>query len=154
MAGQGLKVGMKIVGGAAAQRKLMLMKKEAEKTEPLYNKAIIILEMSHMKTFRKQGRPKWPKSKRAKAVGGKTLQKTNRLLQTVTTKARGSIREHRGKKLVFGTKLIYGPTHQFGYRKRNIPKRRFLAVYNEDIKKMEKVFGGDLSGRFRVVASG
>ena len=154
MAGQGLRVGMKLIGGATAKRKLMLMKKEAQKTEPLYNKAIIILEMSHMKTFRAQGRPKWKQSQRAKEAGGKTLQKTNRLLQTVTAKGRGAIREHRGKKLVFGTKLIYGPTHQYGYPKRNIPKRRFLGVYDEDLKKMEKVFGEDMSGRFRVVASG
>lgn len=159
MAGQGLRVGMKIVGGAAAQRKLMLAKKEAEKTKPLMDKAIIILEMSHMKTFRMQGRPRWKQSQRVSEGGGKTLQSTHGtspglLMKTVTARTSKSIREHRGKTLKFGTKLIYGPTHQYGYPKRNIPERRFLGVYNEDIKKMEEVFGKDLSGRFRVVASG
>lgn len=144
---------MKVIGKVAAQRKLMLMKREAEKTEPLYNKAIIILEMSHTKTFRKQGRPRWTKSLRAKAEGGKTLQKTNRLMQSVTAKTRDSIRQHKGKTLVYGTKLPYGPYHQYGYPKRNNPMRQFLGVYPEDIKKMEGVFSSDLENRVRVVAS-
>ena len=153
MVGQGLSAGIKVIGKAAAQRKLMKAKKEAGRTKPLYNKAIIILEMSQAKTFRMQGRPRWTKSMRAKDQGGKTLQDTNKLMQSVTAKTSDSIRLLRGKALVFGTKVIYGPSHQFGYKKRKIPKRRFLGVYPEDIKKMEGVFSTDIENRIRVVVA-
>lgn len=154
MAGQGIRIGIKILGMGKADLKLQALKREAEKTKPLYNKAIIILEQSEAKTFRKEGRPRWKVSERAAAVNGQTLQKTGRLRQSVTGRSRHSIREFKGKTLAFGTKLIYGPAHQFGYPPHGLPKRPFLGVYDEDIKKMEQVFGKDLEGRFKVVASG
>ena len=154
MAGQGLHIGIKIIGLTKGKTQLQAAKREAEKTKPLYDKAIIILEQSHAKTFRMQGRPRWKKSQRASEQQGKTLQHKGLLRQTVTANTRASIREFKGKTLAFGTKIIYGRSHQFGFPPRNIPKRPFLGVYNEDIKKMEKVFGEDLNARFKVVTSG
>lgn len=154
MAGQGLRIGIKILGMNKAKTKLAAAKREAKKTKPLYDKAIIILEQSHAKTFRMDGRPSWKVSKRAAAVSGQTLQKTGRLRQSVTGRSRSAIREFKGQTLAFGTKLLYGRSHQFGFKPRNIPKRPFLGVYREDIKKMEKVFGQDIEGRLKVVTSG
>ena len=153
MAGQGLRIGIKLLGLNKATPKLQAAKREAKNTQPLYNKAIIILEQSHAKTFRMNGRPSWKPSQRATGVRGQTLQKTGRLRQSVTGRSPHAIREHKGNKLVFGTKIIYAPSHQYGFPPRNIPKRVFLGVYREDIEKMEKVFGEDLEGRFKVIAA-
>lgn len=154
MAGQmGLKVGLEIIGLEKAKLQLAMAKAEAKKTKPLFDKAIIILEQSHMKTFKMQGRPGWKPSKRAGKQSGMTLQDTGRLRNSVTAKSSGAIREYNEKELHFGTNLIYAPSHQFGFPARNIPKRPFLGVYAEDIKKMEQVFGDDITQRLRVVTS-
>jgi len=147
-----LNVKMAIRGLSGASQKMLMAKKEVQKNRPLFDKAVIILEMSHTKTFRLQGRPKWKTPKHRK---GKILQKTNRMMQSVTASgATGAIRKYGKTTLRFGTKIIYAPSHQFGYTPRNIPKRRFLAVYDEDIKKMEKVFAEDIKDRLKVIASG
>jgi len=145
-----LNVRMVVRGGEKAVRQLTMAKKEVQKTKPLWDKAVIILEMSHTKTFRDQGRPKWDDTER----GGKILQEFNTLMQTVTARHQDSIREYGKTTLKFGTKLPYGPTHQFGFLPRNIKKRRFLGVYDEDIKKMEEVFEKDIEHRLEVVTSG
>jgi len=149
----GLKVGIKILGLDSAKLKLAAAKAEAKKTKPLFDKAIIILEQSHMKTFKMQGRPGWQPSKRAKSQSGMTLQDTGRLRNSVTAKSPFAIREYNDKELHFGTKQPCGTSHQFGFPARNIPKRPFLGVYAEDIKKMEQVFGQDLTNRLRMVIS-
>ena len=148
------KLSMKIFGLDKAKRQLVEAKEEVKKVKPLFDKAVIILEQSHMKTFKQQGRPSWKPSKRAKEQGGKTLQDSGRLMQSVTASASpAAIREYAGQTLRFGTKLIYAPSHQYGFPPRNIPKRPFLGVYSEDIKKMEQVFEQDLTNRLRLVAA-
>lgn len=143
---------MKVLGLDKAQARMQMAKQIVSDTKPLMNKAIIILEQSHMKTFKLEGRPAWKKSKRALAQSGKTLQDTGKLRGSVTAKSSpNAIREVDGNKLVFGTNLIYAPSHQFGYSKRGIPKRPFLGVYDEDIKKLEEVFKDDIEGRLQVV---
>ena len=150
----GVNLTMKISSGANGSVKLRQMKKEAENTKSLINKAVIILEQSHLKTFEQEGRPsKWKKSKRAAAQSGQTLQDEGRLRQSVTAKSPHAIRQVGNKSLTFGTKLIYAPSHQFGYAKRGIPKRPFLGVFDEDIKKFQEVFKDDIEGRLKVIAS-
>jgi len=151
---KGVNLGLQITGLDKAQRQMGRAKQEARNMRPLFEKAIIILEQSHMQTFRQGGRPKWTPSKRAQAQGGQTLQDTGRLRQTVTGRAPAAIRQYNNEELRFGTKLIYAPSHQYGFPPRNIPQRPFLGVYSEDMKKMEKVFEDDLSNRLRVVTSG
>jgi len=145
---------MSIGGLDKAKRQMSELKAEAKKTKPLFDKAIIILEQSQMKTFRMEGRPRWKKSKRASEQGGQTLQDIGRLRQSVTASSSPSaIREFSGQTLKFGTKLIYAASHQYGYPPKNIPKRPFLGVYAEDIKKLEQVFEQDLTSRFRMVVT-
>ena len=146
-------INIRLVGVKKAMTALHRAKVEAQNTKPLYNKAIIIVEKSTAKTFRMQGRPRWRKSKRAKEQGGKTLQDTGRLFQSVTATTTDSVREVTRTQLRVGTKLIYAPSHQFGYPGRGIPKRPFLGIYDEDKKKLTDVFGQDLSNRLRVVTS-
>lgn len=146
-----LNLQMVVKGSEKAMQQLQASKKEVQNNKPLWDKAVIIMEMSETKTFRLQGRPKWAKLKHRE---GKILQKTNRMMQSVTAKSSDSIREYGKTTLKFGTKIIYGPSHQFGYPPRNIPKRRFLAVYDEDIKKMKEVFADDINQRLEVVTSG
>jgi len=148
-----LNIGLKIIGLDKAGMKLEQAKREVENTKPLFDKAIIILEKSHAKTFRQGGRPKWIKSQRASREGGQTLQDTNKLMQSVSGTAPSSIREYGKNELKFGTRIVYGAAHQFGLPAKGIPKRPFLGVYDEDIKMLEKVFEEDLEGRLKVVAS-
>ena len=146
-------LGLKMVlsGGAKAMQQLTMAKKEVKNTKPLWDKAIIIMEMSETKTFRAQGRPKWAGLKHR---DGKILQKNNYMMQSVTAKTSDSIRERGKTTLKFGTKLPQAPTHQYGFPPRNIPERKFLAVYDEDIKRMEKEFAEDMKHRLEVVTSG
>jgi phage gpG-like protein len=147
----GINLMMKITGLNNLENKMQRAKQEVKNTKPLMNKAIIIIEMSEMKTFQMQGRPRWKKSNRAMAQGGMTLQDTARLKQSVTARSSNSIREIEGNTLTFGTKIVYAPTHQFGWPKKGIPKRPFLGVYEEDIKKLEEVFEEDIKSRLQVV---
>ncbi|MHA1136512.1 MAG: phage virion morphogenesis protein [Candidatus Thorarchaeota archaeon] len=134
-----------------AEQALKIAKKEVQKTPPLWDKAVIILEKSQTKTFRLQGRPKWKKTAR----GGKVLQLSNRMMQSVTASSHpAAVRKYGKRTLVFGTKIIYAPSHQFGFPKRGIPERKFLAVYDEDIKMMEKVFAEDIEHRVEVSTGG
>ena len=154
MVADGIRI--KLIGLQKAIQKLMLMKRQFQDPKPLYDKAIIILEQSHMKTFKQEGRPKWTKSQRVEKYGGKTLQSTTGpvpglLMKSVTGRSSKAIREHRGMKLHFGTKLIYAPSHQFGYKPRGIPPRPFLGVYDEDRKRLNVVFQKDLTMRLKVV---
>lgn len=150
-----IKIGIQIIGKVKALTQLKAAKKEAGNMNPLFDKAIIIIEQSETKTFKLGGRPKWKKSKRAKAQAGKTLRDTNKLMGSVTASADShAIRKFGKKELVFGTNLIYAPSHQFGYPARGIPKRKFLGLYAEDIKRMKKVFGQDLNQRIEVSTAG
>lgn len=153
MAEQGLHIGIKILGLNKAKRKLQAAKREVRKTRPLFDKAIIVLEQIHTKTFRIQGRPRWKPSKRAEAQGGMTLQDTGRLRGSVTGHSRHAIREVRGNKLIFGTNLLYAPSHQYGYPPRNIPKRAFLGVYPDDVGRLTKIMTEDLDERITVVTT-
>lgn len=155
MAGAAVNIGVKVVGSAKAVMQLKKAKAETKNMKPLFNKAIIIIEQSEMKTFRLGGRPKWKPSVRAKGQAGQTLQDTGRLRATVTASASPHAIRQLGKNILrFGTKLPSAPVHQFGFKKRNIPKRAFLGVYKEDVKKMEKVFEKDLNHRLEVATSG
>jgi phage virion morphogenesis protein len=148
----GVNLTMKVLGLDSASSKLQRAKAEVQNTKPLMNKAIIVLEQSQAKTFKLEGRPTWVKSKRASAQNGMTLQDTGKLRNSVTARgSTGAIREVQGNKLYFGTNIIYAPSHQFGYPKRGIPKRPFLGVYDEDIKKLEEVFKDDIKIRLKVV---
>ena len=153
MAKIGMNLVMQIIGLDKAQSKLEKAKKEIQNTKPLFDKAVIILEQSHAKTFRMGGRPKWKVSARASRQGGQTLIDTNRLQQTLSATSPSSIREYKKDELKFGTKILYAPAHQFGYPAQGIPMRPFLGVYNEDIKRLEKVFEQDIEARLKVVNS-
>ena len=146
----GMKLNIKVLGLKNVLAAIEKAKEESKKVGPLYDKAIIILEQSTAKTFRMQGRPRWEPSQRAKRVHGKTLQMTNRLFQTVTARTGESIREISGNQLRFGTKIVYGPSHQFGDPEKNIPKRPFLGIYDEDRRRLEEVLWKDLDKRIGV----
>ena len=153
MAGQGIHIGIKILGMQKGVAKIQAAKREARKTRPLFDKAIIVLEQTHAKTFRMQGRPKWEQSKRAADQGGMTLHDTGRLRGSVTGHSRHAIREVRGNKLLFGTNLIYAPSHQYGYNPRGIPKRAFLGIYPDDIARLSDILSQDLDKRITVVTT-
>ena len=153
MAGTGLGITIKVLGVAKAQAKLAASKMQAQDYTPLWNKAIIILEKSGAKTFRMQGRPRWKPSQRALLQHGKTLRKTNRLMQSVTAKSGDSVRDVRGNSLRFGTRVVYAAVHQFGYGPDGIPKRPFLGIYDEDMKMIRKVMTADIDQRIRRVTT-
>lgn len=156
MAGAFLSFSLSLTNTSLKAVQMERMRQEAERMDSIFNKAIIIVEQSEMKTFRMGGRPSWKPSGRVEGMEkGQTLQKTGKLRNSVTGTSPGSVRRKKGKnELVFGTNLIYAPTHQFGYKARNIPERKFLVVYPEDIDKMEKIFASDLENRLKVIASG
>lgn len=145
---------IQILGLAKAKIAMVLAKREFESPKSLMDKATIILEQSSAKTFKMGGRPTWIPSERAKVQSGQTLMDTGRLRMSVTASSSPhAIRERKGNQLVFGTNIIYAPSHQFGYSERGIPKRPFLAIYDEDRKKLEEVFKDDLDKRFKVVTA-
>ena len=104
------------------------------------------LRTSTMERFRNQEDPegkKWVASIRTKESGGSILSDTSIL--------RNSIGVYRQSKSVeLGTNTIYAAAHQFGDQriirakgraiKRNIPKRSFLGLNDEDIEEIKGMF--------------
>lgn len=65
------------------------------------------------------------------------LQKTGALKKSVTTPGgQHNIWTNEGTKLVWGTDLVYAGVHNYGWPAKNIPKREFLVIRDEWMKKL------------------
>lgn len=89
-----------------------------------------ILLASTDETFEKEGQPKWPALKKPRP--GKILQRSKRLLNSMTGR-------NDNDSSTVGTDVIYGTTHQYGDPDRNISRRTFLDIQNDDIKESQGV---------------
>ena len=85
------------------------------------------------------GRFAKPKAGVTTVLVGKTLLRTNRLLNSYKFKA--SKKSFR----VFSN-LNYAPTHQFGDRSRNIPKRRHAGISRRDRLRFQSMLLNHLTG--------
>ena len=79
--------------------------------------------------FQKEAGPSssWANTKR----GGKILQDTGRLKQSIRTSYSKRIAQVR-------TNMEYAATHNFGFKKKNIPQREFMYLSKKAIEKIKK----------------
>lgn len=122
------------------------------------------------KNFQSQGRPnKWKKHHwlTKKLRGGRILEDTGRLKQSVTSRGEGSKYELSDSKLVIGSNLKArnsnrlladiqqnglpaGVNKVFGKPGKNgIPARPFLMIQDEDTEMIERIFKDYVEGLFR-----
>jgi len=71
--------------------------------------------------------------------GGKPLNDTGRLKQSVTTRAIKKVSKH---KLQYGTNLVYAPLHNFGGKTKfgYVPARPFLYFDSKDEQTIKRIF--------------
>jgi phage virion morphogenesis protein len=89
----------------------------------------------------------WEKSKRAIAEGGKTLQDTRRLRNSITYEASHD-------QVAVGTNVVYGAIHQHGGRagrghKLVLPAREYLGVSETDEAEILRSLNDHLSNAWR-----
>jgi phage gpG-like protein len=72
-------------------------------------------------------------------IGGKPLNDTGRLKQSVTSRA---IKRVSKNKLQYGTNLVYAPLHNFGGKTKfgYVPPRPFLYFDSKDEKVIKRIF--------------
>jgi len=116
-------------------------------TVPLKKTGVYMLG-SIDKNFRYEGRPnKWESLKpatlkaRRGGGGGKILQDTGRLKQSLTIK-------EMPLSVSIGTNVKYGKFHQFGSPRKDIPKRKFLMFQESDKKVINRIFKDHVKDSF------
>lgn len=119
-----------------------------------FNKSGVYLEKAIGKRFSSGGGSKggWKPLKASTIkrhphrAGGKPLNDTGRLKQSATS---GAYKRIAGKQMrfVLGTSVVYGPSHNFGYR--HIPQREFFYADAEDEKAIRKIFEDFVRGIIR-----
>jgi phage virion morphogenesis protein len=149
-----------------------LQSKMADLT-PVMRKIAGAMQDSVEENFAQEGRPSWPRSRRAEKDGGKTLQKTGGLAASIWQKSTGAqaivgtnkvyagMMQFGAKKGQFGTKevLVHGQVRytkrgkRFGVRPHTrkqllpwgtIPPRPFLMIQDEDWATMQRTLAGYL----------
>jgi phage gpG-like protein len=90
---------------------------------PFFTEAKVIMFSDIQRHFQNEESPdgKWEPIKYRK---GEILQDTGRLRASIA-----AISSNKGAEV--GTNMIYAPTHQFGYGKKNIPQRIFIWLSDE-----------------------
>lgn len=124
-----------------AKAGLKQLKKRLSKPEQALKECGLVLLRSIAKTFKAGGRPvRWKPSKRAKAVGGKTLIKTAQLKNSITMRV-------SDKTLTVGTSVKYAAIHDLGGRiNKNVTVKKHRRY-------MTKAFGKPIAGREVLVKS-
>ena len=87
---------------------------------PVMRKIAGVMQDSVEENFSVEGRPGWPRSHRAIAQNGKTLQNTGRLAGSITPKATGT-------SAIVGTNVAYAGMMQFGAKKGEFGKQQVVV---------------------------
>jgi len=111
------------------QDQLALLQQKTGDLTPAMRDISILLESQARQAFAHETDPSgvpWIPSKRKLKFGGKTLTKSGRLAW--------SIRGAYGKDwAAVGTNVVYARTHQFGWVKKNIPRRAFFPSNDDEL---------------------
>lgn len=123
--------------------------------QPLAEKigeALVSSTQDHFRDAEAPDGTAWPVSQRAAKEGGKTLQKTGDLKNSITSEASPTMVVVGVDRSKMGSNKEYARIHQFGGkagrgRKVTIPKRSYLGISKENLKEIRAMMREYLRGK-------
>ena len=126
-------VTVKLLGDKKFRRKLDRISRKLKNPSREWKLTSIVMQKDVFNHFRGERGPKskWKKSRRAITQGGKTLQDTGRLRQSITTSS-------DRKRAIVGTNVKYARRHDKGLK--GMPQRTFIWLSKKAENKILGIF--------------